>query len=130
MTIRHFVSNAAIATSIIAMTAMPAFANEQGTTQKQQDLEKIRTFLYTPEIRAAMEGRHGRDVENIYTKVQKLSDAQINAIAENTPDTLQFGAAQYESKTAETISDKWINFADKWLMIGLLFSGFLLLIAL
>lgn len=127
MNIARFASKTLLVTAAMTLTMSPVVASELTVTQKQQDLEKIRTFLYTPDIKAAMETKHDRDVEQIYTKVEKLSDKQIHAIAENTPETLQFGADQYESKTAENISDKWLDFADKWLMIGLGLSVLLIL---
>lgn len=99
------------------------------SADRREDISKIRAFLYNDQIAQSM-NKKGVEVENLLKKVDSLSDAQVAILAENTPDILQLGSgtSTLNSDSAERISDRWLNFADKWLMIGLGFTVFLMIL--
>ncbi len=101
------------------------------SADRGEDIAKIEAFLHNDQIAQSMT-KKGVDTERLLKDINNLSDEQVAELALHTPDVMQFGSgtSTINSDSAETISDKWLNFADKWLMIGVGFSAILLLVLL
>ena len=102
------------------------------TSDREGDISKIRAFLHNDQIANSIETEHGVEIEDLMKRVESLSDEQIAELALNTPDVLKLGGdtTNVESKTAEKVSRDWMGFADKWLMIGLIFSVVMVLLVI
>jgi hypothetical protein len=84
------------------------------------DIAKIEKFLKNDQISQQMV-KKGVKTDDLLKEINKLDDEQVAILASETPDLLKVGSGTeyYESSTAERVSDKWLSFANKWLMIGL-----------
>ena len=102
------------------------------SSDRNDNLSKIRTFLLNKKIASSIEKENGIKVDALMKRIDSLSDEQIRELAQNTPDIIKLGGdtTNVESKTAERMSKDWMAFADKWLMIGLILSVVLVLLVL
>lgn len=119
-----------VASCIIAcMFGTAAYASE--TTEREQHVQVVHDFLYSPDIHNAMTNTHGKNVDKLMKKVKKLDDEQLQLLAQDTTNLMQYGSGSgtqhHESKTAENISDKWLQLGYIALAIPVIL---LLLIAL
>ncbi len=121
----------AVLLASLSLAWIPASASESGSI-RENNIEKIRSFLNNKEVTVYLEKEKGISVDQLMDRIDSLSDEQIEELAKNTPDLLKLGSGttNVESKSAEKISRDWMDFADKWLMIGLIFSVVMVLLVL
>ena len=117
--------------TLLGLGCLLAVCVTNASADRGEDIAKIKEFLHNDQIAQSMT-KKGVEVESLLKNVESLSDAQVAVLASNTPDILQFGSgtSNVRSSSAEKISDQWLNFADKWLMIAVGFSALLLILVM